>query len=320
MTAIDPHADIEVHADGEFVSAELPLTDHVTETWAYRYEGLARAVDVWARAHTDNGHAWIEVRVPAASGPEQVAETLNEARSLVAEADATIEDAARSSAETGVRVWWAGTRAESRWPIVLALALVVGVQFALPSRFSLGPDWVVPAILAVLVAALVIVDRGRFGPRPVLGRTLTIAIATVLVANGAGVTVRLIDDLISGGPETKSAGELLGVGFGVWIYTVIAFAFLYWVLDGGGPTVRVTSPPAVPDLAFPQQLNPQVRAPGWRPKFLDYLYLGFTNATAFSPTDVMPLALWAKLTMTVQAFASLAILGLVIARAVNILQ
>jgi len=80
------------------------------------------------------------------------------------------------------------------------------------------------------------------------------------------------------------------------------------------------APRVVPDLAFPQHLNPEVRAPHWRPRFFDYLYLGFTNATAFSPTDVMPLALWAKLAMTVQAFGSLAVLGLVIARAVNILK
>jgi len=178
----------------------------------------------------------------------------------------------------------------------------------------------VPAILAGLAAALMIGGRIRFRHRELVGRVLTIAIATVLIANGAGVTVRLIDDLISGGPETNSAGDLLSVGFGVWIYTVIAFAFLYWVLDRGGASARAASPGAIPDLAFPQILNPQVRATGWRPKFPDYLYLGFTNATAFSPTDVMPLALWAKLAMTVQAATSLAILGLVIARAVNILQ
>jgi hypothetical protein len=208
----------------------------------------------------------------------------------------------------------------SPWPVLLTLAVAIGIQFALPSRFSLGPDWMVPAILVVFAGALAVADRVRFRRHALVGRVLTIGIAALLVVNGAGVTVRLIDDLISGGPETNSAGDLLSVGFGVWVYTVIVFAFLYWVVDGGGPTARVVSPPVVPDLAFPQHLNPQVRAPGWRPKFLDYLYLGFTNATAFSPTDVMPLARWAKLAMTVQATTSLAVLGLVIARAVNILQ
>ena len=92
------------------------------------------------------------------------------------------------------------------------------------------------------------------------------------------------------------------------------------MLDGGGPESRFLAPREFPELAFPAQLNPGVAAPGWRPEFFDYLYLGFTNATAFSPTDVMPLARWAKLAMTVQAVGSLLILGLVIARAVNILQ
>ena len=78
--------------------------------------------------------------------------------------------------------------------------------------------------------------------------------------------------------------------------------------------------PEYPDFAFPEHLNAHVTRPGWRPEFFDYLYLGFTNATAFSPTDVMPLARWAKLSMAVQATASIAVLGLVIARAVNILK
>jgi uncharacterized membrane protein len=141
----------------------------------------------------------------------------------------------------------------------------------------------------------------------------------VLAADAAGVTGRLVVDLVEGGPETKSPKALLSVGFGVWLYTILAFAFLYWMLDGGGPDGRLWSPPAFPDLAFPEQLNPAVAPPGWRPEFFDYLYLGFTNATAFSPTDVMPLARWAKLAMTVQAIVSLVILGLVIARVVNIL-
>lgn len=113
--------------------------------------------------------------------------------------------------------------------------------------------------------------------------------------------------------------DLRSVGFGVWLYTIVAFASPYWVLGGGGPDARLRTPPQFPQLAFPEQLNPVVAPPGWRPQFLDYLYLGFTNATVFSPTDAMPLARWVKLATTVQALGSLFILGLVIARAVNIL-
>jgi hypothetical protein len=97
-----------------------------------------------------------------------------------------------------------------------------------------------------------------------------------------------------------------------------AFALLYWELDSGGAAARAHRLPRHADFAFPQQLNPDIAPAGWRPRFIDYLYLGFTNATAFSPTDTMPLAPWAKVAMTVQSLISLAILGLVVARAVNV--
>ena len=320
MTAIDPHGEMEINTESDLVTVRLPLAERVTDEWARRYETLAQAIDVPARAHVDGGRAWIVVRL-ATTGPPLVAQLMNAARGLIAEADAVTDVlSAGSAAEAGVRGWWASTRAESRWPIVGALAVAIVVQFALPPRFSLGPEWIVPAILGLLLLALLVVDHVRLARRAGAARALTLVIAVVLVANGAGVTVRLVVDLIQGGPETNSPSDLLSVGFGVWIYTVIAFAFLYWVLDSGGATVRAVAPAAVPDLAFPEHLNPEVCPPGWRPKFLDYLYLGFTNATAFSPTDVMPLARWAKLAMTVQAFGSLAVLGLVIARAVNILK
>jgi hypothetical protein len=149
---------------------------------------------------------------------------------------------------------------------------------------------------------------------------LSCALVLILVAEAVFVTVRLVTDLVEGGPETNSASELLGVGSGVWLYTILAFTFLYWLLDGGGPEARIWHPPEFPHLAFPEQLNPVVAPPGWRPEFGDYLYLGLTNATAFSPTDVMPLARWGKLAMAIQAIGSLAVLGLVIARAVNIFK
>jgi uncharacterized membrane protein len=95
---------------------------------------------------------------------------------------------------------------------------------------------------------------------------------------------------------------------------------LYWELDGGGAAERARAHLAYPDFAFPQQLTPGIAPPGWRPRYFDHLYLAFTNATAFSPTDVMPLVPWAKLAMTVQSTLSLLLLGLVVARAVNVLQ
>jgi len=339
MTDIDPKSDIELHSDNERVIVRVPLTGLVTDGWLRCYERLARASGVPGRAQADPDRAWIVVNVPASGNHREVAATMDAARALIAETDAAARAPATAQAEGIIRDWWArrrqsaprkpiskievvrtGIGVEKRWPLLVALAAAIAVPLLLPSRFSVGADWIVPAVLAVLLMAIVAADRARSGRRPAVVRALSLALVAVLVAEAAGVTARLVADLVEGGPETNSATDLLSVGFGVWLYTILAFAFLYWVLDGGGPDARLWAPPEYPNLAFPEQLNPVVAPPGWRPQFFDYLYLGFTNATAFSPTDVMPLARWAKAAMTIQATGSLAILGLVIARAVNILQ
>ena len=339
VTDIDPKSDIELHTVNEHVIARVPLAGPVTSEWLRRYQRLARAtgVPVHAEAHPDR--AWIVVSVPADGNQREVAATMDAARALIAEADAGERAPAAAQAESIVRDWWArrrestprrpkfraevartGIGTERRWPLLGALAVLIAMPLLLPARFSVGPNWVVPTIDAVLLVAIVVADRARDDRRPTMVRALSLALMVVLVAEAAGVTARLVIDLVEGGPETNNATGLLGVGFGVWLYTILAFAFLYWVLDGGGPDARLWAPPEYPNLAFPEQLNPVVAAPGWRPQFFDYLYLGFTNATAFSPTDVMPLARWAKAAMTMQAAGSLAVLGLVIARAVNILK
>ena len=140
--------------------------------------------------------------------------------------------------------------------MALTLVLAMAVPLLLPARFSLGPPWAIPAVEALLLVAIVAVDRGRIDRRSTVGRALSLVLVAVLVADAGGVTGRLVVDLIEGGPETNSATELLKVGFLVWLYTIIAFSFLYWVLDGGGPESRFLSPPQFPDLAFPEQLNP----------------------------------------------------------------
>lgn len=321
MTAIDPQSDLEIRiADGQ-LTVSVPLDRPVTDEWAQRYQLLARATNTSAYAQADADRSWIVVRLPASSNEVQVQAVMDAARALISQADvAAPRTSLTTPAEQNIREWWTGARAENRWPILVTLALAVTLQLLLPARFSLGPRWVVPAVEAVLLAAIVVANRVRFGRRPNVVATVTTALVAVLVADAAGVTVRLVVDLIEGGPETNSATGLLSVGFRVWIYTIIAFAFVYWRFDSGGSTTRATTPRTFPDLAFPAQLNPGIAAQGWRPKFFDYLYLGFTNATAFSPTDVMPIARWAKLAMTVQAVASVAILGLVIARAVSLLK
>jgi len=339
MTDIDPKSDIELSAAAGHVMVRVPLAGQVSGDWLRCYQRLARATGVPVQAHTSPDRAWIVVNVPDDGNQREVAATLDAARALIAEADAAERVPAAARAEGIARDWWAhrqisaprrpiskvevvrtGIGTEKRWPLAGALVLALVIPLLLPSRFSLGPRWVVSVVDAVLLVAIAVADRSRSGHRSAAVRVLSLALVAVLAADAAGVTARLIVDLVEGGPETKEPEALLSVGFGVWIYTILAFAFLYWMLDGGGPDARLWAPREFPHLAFPEQLNPVVAPPGWRPEFFDYLYLGFTNATAFSPTDVMPLARWAKAAMTVQATTSLAVLGLVIARAVNILR
>jgi hypothetical protein len=136
------------------------------------------------------------------------------------------------------------------------------------------------------------------------------------VAAALWETVLLINDLIRGKGIANHADQLLATGAVVWLGNNLAFSLVYWLMDGGGPFARSRHPAPV-DFAFTQQLSPEVAPPGWRPVFLDYLHLGFTNATAFSPTDVMPLTHRAKFAMVVQSTVALALFGLIVARAVN---
>jgi hypothetical protein len=333
MTDIDRQADIEIYPADDYVTVRVPVAGPVNGQWLRSYQDLARTAEVPVQAEARHDRIWIVVHLPSSSDQGQVVATLDAAWALMAEADAAERP---STAEATVRDWWAGRRgsapgkpagqiaatgrAERRWPMALTLVLAMAVPLLLPARFSLGQPWAIPAVEALLLVAIVAIDRGRIDRRSTVGRALSLVLVAVLVADAGGVTGRLVVDLVEGGPETNSATELLKVGFLVWLYTIIAFSFLYWVLDGGGPESRFLSPLRFPDLAFPEQLNPGVAPEGWHPEFFDYLYVGFTDATAFSPTDVMPLARWGKLAMTVQALCSLMILGLVIARAVNIFK
>jgi len=208
--------------------------------------------------------------------------------------------------------------AEARWPMVGAIVAAMVLTVLLPDDIRLGPQWVLPSIEGLLLVAVIAADPRSVTRRARELRVLSIGLVSVLVIGALWSTLLLIDDLIHGGPEVNSAGELLEAGSIVWVSNSIAFALLYWELDGGGAAARWQREQVHPDLAFPQHLNPGVGPPEWRPRFIDYLYLSFTNSTAFSPTDVMPLVPWAKIAMTVQAAVSLGILGLVIARAVNI--
>ena len=211
---------------------------------------------------------------------------------------------------------------EPRWPVVVAVGVFVAISIALriavPSRESLGPHWVVPGIEMALLVCLVFADPAHVVGRRRWLRPLSIALVLGLAAVMLVLTGILIRDLIIGGKVTNEAGSLLASGSLIWLGNILVFSLVYWLLDSGGPLARYYGEHPYPDFAFSQQLSPELAPPGWRAKYVDYLILGLTTSTAFSPTDVMPMAAWAKLTMALQSIVSLAVVGLVIARAVNV--
>jgi uncharacterized membrane protein len=213
----------------------------------------------------------------------------------------------------------AAVRGERRWPVAVAAIVAIVLTVLLPNGIRAGPRWGL-LLAGVLLVAVIVADPGRIDRRARLVRVLSLALLAVLIVTALASTLLLIHQLIKGGGITNSGPRLLLVGNGVFVINVIVFALLYWELDGGGPAVRVQDNPVHPDLAFPQHLNPELAAAGWRPLFFDYLYVGLTNAVSFSPTDTMPMARWAKTAMGVQSLISIAVLGLVIARAVNIFR
>jgi uncharacterized membrane protein len=210
---------------------------------------------------------------------------------------------------------------EPRWPLALVLflfiVLTVGLRVAEPEREAVGPDWFVPGLEIGLLFALIAANPADVVGRARWLRPLSITLIVALLFAAIVSDATLIVDLVKGSKVTQSADSLLASGALVWLGNALVFGLLYWSLDSGGPLARSRHQRPHPDFAFSQQLNPELAPPGWRPRYVDYLILGVTTSTAFSPTDVMPMSPWAKLTMALQSLISLTVIGLVIARAVN---
>lgn len=222
------------------------------------------------------------------------------------------------AAETLGPAWRRLTDGEERWPAALAVLVMVVLQLRLPTTLTLAGHRVAPWIELVLLAIIVAVNPRRIRRRPRGIRTLSLAlIALASLVNGWSV-VALVSELLSG-TTYDDPRALLAVGANIWVTNVIVFALWYWEFDRGGPGARADGEDPEPDFLFPQMATPEPGVADWEPEFVDYLYVSFTNATAFSPTDTMPLSRWAKLAMMGQSAVSLVTAVLVIARAVNIL-
>jgi hypothetical protein len=211
---------------------------------------------------------------------------------------------------------------EPRWPLALAvgfyLALMIVLRIYEPDRPSLGTRWLVPGIMGGLLVALLLADPAHIEGRARWLRRIAGVLILALAAIALVSTAILIADLVRGTHVTESASTLLVSGALIWLGNALVFSLLYWHFDTGGPLSRYRGDRPYRDFAFTQHMSPELAPEGWRPQYIDYLILGLTTSTAFSPTDVMPISAWAKLTMALQSLISLAVVGLVIARAVNV--
>jgi uncharacterized membrane protein len=219
------------------------------------------------------------------------------------------------------------------WPAA-ALITTACLYATLPGRFIVGPSsgvfsvfrWGVPALTGILLAALLVIPPqtqlieavGQRAARArVTRRAVTLTMTAIISAASAVSIVVLVHLLVSG--AKAQAPLLLKAAIHMWCTNVLLFALWFWQLDAGGPAQRLRQQGHARDFLFPQQAMPEL-AQAWQPTFIDYLYVSFTNATAFSPTDAMPLSRWAKVLMLLEAAASLLLALMVAARAVNILR
>jgi uncharacterized membrane protein len=213
--------------------------------------------------------------------------------------------------------WLRKTEGENRWPATITVLVAIALQIVTPDRYALHPRLLLPILEAVLLLALIAANPVRLQRAHPAIRFCSLALTVLMaIANFASV-VMLIDQILK--HHASNATALLGGGVNIWITNIIVFALCYWEFDRGGPAARAEASRPYPDFLFPQMMDPSKAHESWEPTFVDYLYLSFTNSTAFSPTDTMPMVPWAKLVMLAQSMISLVTVALVAARAVNIL-
>ena len=213
--------------------------------------------------------------------------------------------------------WLRPTRGEHRVSVTIVLGVLVVLQLGVRRDLQFQPRYLLPALEVLLFAVLVVANPTRITREHALLRFFSLLLVVAASFATAWSAGRLVYQLARG-HGGDSAFPLLVNGGAIWLTNVIVFALWYWEFDRGGPAARASARKKLPDFVFTQMTAPELASRDWEPAFLDYLYLSFTNATAFSPTDTLPLSRWAKLTMMFQSGISLVTVALVVARAVNI--
>jgi hypothetical protein len=209
-------------------------------------------------------------------------------------------------------------RRDPVWGPQIVLAGAIVLDLTLPSKLTIGPIWLLPVLEAIVLVGLTAVAPQPHMRHSPLRRKISLGLIGLVSAANILSLYLLCHFLLHTG-KVVSGDLLIRSGIALWVTNVLLFGLWYWELDRGGPLERRRHTGAYPDFLFPQMTERGIAPPHWMPRLVDYLYVSLTNATAFSPTDTMPLTQTAKALMGAQALAALATIGLVVARAVNIL-
>ena len=220
------------------------------------------------------------------------------------------------------------------WLARASIAMIAGLQMLFVNQhLTFGPKWLSPAVELALLAPLSVAtawthQRAGQASEPhhwvrIAGyrrmvRRLALVLTILVMGINFEALIAVVRALLATG-KGPSGHSLLIDALNIWFTNVVVFALWFWNIDAGGPASRGVSLKTSPDFLFPQMLGSGDEDPGWSPGFIDYFYVSFTNATAFSPTNTMPLSPLSKLLMALEAAVSLLTVGLVAARAVNIL-
>jgi hypothetical protein len=214
---------------------------------------------------------------------------------------------------------WHVDEPEPRWQALLALLAIGGTAFALPRWLSVGPRWLLPALILILLAPTVFAhSTGRHS----LNHAIGLLISAIITGSLIGSVILLVVALPA---HKESPTALLRSGAALWLSNVLVFALWYWRLDDGGPNARDECRAfgsrsfVFPQMQVEKSEQDRFGITGWRPGFVDYLFIAFTTSSTFGPTDAPILKRWAKSLAMLQAFISLTIVVLLISRAVGVL-
>ncbi len=206
---------------------------------------------------------------------------------------------------------------EPFWPAQATILAAIALQLLLPARLTAGPTWLIPSLEGALLIGMFMATPNQLEHEHPRRRRVALSLTAFVTAANIYSLVALTHLLLHG--HVEKGRELIISGVLIWLTNFLIFALWYWEADRGGPGRRAAGHDGAPDFLFPQMTDDRIEPLAWRPRFLDYLYVSLTNATAFSPTDTMPLTPTAKSIMGVQSLVSLVTIGLIVSRAVNIL-